>query len=203
MQLQEFIEAEIDKLLKEGHIRRVETVRDEVIIQPVVETVKKNKTVKKALDARSLNNATLKEKDEMPNLDNLMKQVAEITNSDNQMELLLTSLDMLYAYGQTELHPGTARLCDFQTIGGRTTGSYAFNTGYYGLTIMPPEFLEIMDKLLYNITTTFAFIDGILIVTKGTKHQHMKKVEEVMKTLDEGGIRLKLEKCRKAHTKTE
>ena len=58
--MQEAVEAEIDKLLKEGHIRRVETVRDEVFIQPVVVTVKKDKTVKIALDARSMNNAILK-----------------------------------------------------------------------------------------------------------------------------------------------
>ena len=105
LQLQEAVEAEIDKLLEESHIRIVETVSDEVFIQPVVVTVKKDKTVKIALDARSLNNAILKEKYQMPNLDNLMEPVAEIINSDNQGEVLFTSSDMLYAYGQTDLHP--------------------------------------------------------------------------------------------------
>ena len=57
---------------------------------------------------------------------------------------------------------------------------------------MPPEFQKIMDKLLHNKRNTFAFSDDILIVTKETKQQRMKKVEEVLKTLDEAGIRLKL-----------
>ena len=100
LQLQEAVEAEIDKLLKEGHIRRVETLSDEVFIQLVVMTVKKDKTDKIALDARSM---------------------------------------------------------------------------------MP----------------------SILIVTKGTKQQYMEKVEEVLTILDEAGIRLKLEKCKIAKTKTK
>ena len=59
---------------------------------------------------------------------------------------------------------------------------------------MSPEFQKIMDKLLHSIQNTFAFIHDILIVTKGSKEQHMEKVE-VMKTLDEAGIGLKLKKC--------
>ena len=57
----------------------------------------------------------------MLNLDNLMEQVAEIINSDNSGEVLFTSLDMLYAYGQTDLHPDTARHSNFQIIGVRAT----------------------------------------------------------------------------------
>ena len=131
-----------------------------------------------------------------------MKQVAEIINGETEGEVRFTSLDMQYAYGQTELHPETARHCNFQIIGGRATGTYAFNTGFYGLTIMPPEFQKIMDQLLHNIQNTFAFIDDILVVTKGTYEQHMTKVEEVVKTLHEAGIRLKLEKCKIAQKKT-
>ena len=157
MQLQDYVEAEIDKRFKEGHLRRVQTVSDEVFIQPVAVTVKNDETVQIALDSRSLNIAILKEKYQMLNLDNLMEQVAETTNSDNQGEVLFISLDMLYAYGQTELHKETARHCNFQIVGGRATG--AFNTGYYGLTIMPPEFQKMMDKLLHNIRNLCAFID--------------------------------------------
>ena len=111
----------------------------------------------------------------MPNLDNLVEQVAEIINDEKEGEVRFTSLDMLYAYGQTELHPETAQHCNFQIIGGRATGTYAFNKGYYDLTIMPPEFQMIMDKLLHNIQNTFAFNDDKLIVTKGTKQQYMEK----------------------------
>ena len=36
LQLQTAVEAEIKKLLKEGHIRRAENINDEMFIQPVV-----------------------------------------------------------------------------------------------------------------------------------------------------------------------
>ena len=109
--------------MKEGDIRRVEKISDEVFIQPVVVTVEEDKTVKIALDARSLNNAILKEKYQLPNLDNLMEQVAEVINDEKEGEVRFTSLDMLHAYGQTELHPETARHCNSQKIGGRATGT--------------------------------------------------------------------------------
>ena len=145
LQLREAVEEEIDKLLTEGYSRRVEKMIDEVFIQPVVVTVKKEKNVKLALDSRCLNNAIQKEKYQMPILDNLMEQVAEIINANEAGTVVFTSLDMLYAYGLTELHPPTAEDCLSQILGGKATGTYAFNTGYYDLTIMPPEFQKFMN----------------------------------------------------------
>ena len=33
-------------------------------------------------------------------------------------------------------------------IGGEATETYTFETGFYGLTTMPPEIHKIMDKIL-------------------------------------------------------
>ena len=60
---------------------------------------------------------------------------------------------------------------------------------------MPREFQRIMDLTLAGITNTFAFIDDILIVTHGTEEQHIEKVKEVLKRLDEANVSLKLDKC--------
>ena len=84
LQRQEAVEAEIDDLLKEGHVRRVEKINDEVVIQPVVITVKKDKTVKLAANARSLSDAILKDKHQMPDLDNLREHVAEIITQETK-----------------------------------------------------------------------------------------------------------------------
>ena len=158
---------------------------DEVFIQHVLITIKNDKCGKLALDARSLNNAIQKEKYQMPSLDNLLEQVTGIINTNEEGTAMLTMLDMLYAYGQTELHPETAKNRSFQIISGRATGTYAFNTGYYGLTIMPPEIQNIMDELLHNIRFTFAIINDNLVVTKGNNQQHMEKMKEVISTKPE------------------
>ena len=71
--------------------------------------------------------------------------MADFLNANEKETVVFTSLDMLYAYGQTELHPETAKHCNFQTIGGRATGTYSFNTGNYGLTIMSAKVPKIMD----------------------------------------------------------
>ena len=56
IQIQDAVQAEVDRLLEESHIEKVNEVTDKQVIQPVVITVKKDKSVKIALDARALNN---------------------------------------------------------------------------------------------------------------------------------------------------
>ena len=174
LQLQKAVDAKVRNLLAAGHIKRVDKISVEMFIQPVVITVKKDRSVKIALDARSLNNAILKSKHQRPNLESLMQNMAEVVNEEKDGEVWFSSFDMLYACGQTPLHPNTARHCNFQIVGGESTGTYAFNTGYYGLTIIPPEFQNIMDKILHATKNTFTFLHDILIVTKGTHEAHMQ-----------------------------
>ena len=57
----------------------------------------------------------------------------------------------------------------FKSSGGRATGTYALNTGNYGLTIMPPVFGKIMGQILINVRNTFAFKDHISLSQKGQK----------------------------------
>ena len=59
-QLQKAVDAEIRNLIKARHIERVDKISDEMFMQPVVITVKKDRSVKIALDARSLNHAIMK-----------------------------------------------------------------------------------------------------------------------------------------------
>ena len=124
LQLKTAVEAEIAKLIKEGPIRQIDKLNDEVFIQPTVITVKRYKTVKIALDAIQLNNGIQKDKYRMPNLDNLKEKEAEIIKSTNEESVKFTSLVMQYPYGQTEMHPDTAKHCNVQIIGGKARGTY-------------------------------------------------------------------------------
>ena len=67
LQLQNQVDKEIENLLKSGHIERVDKINDDVFIQPVVITVKKDRSVKIALDARALNESIAKDKNQKPN----------------------------------------------------------------------------------------------------------------------------------------
>ena len=153
-------------------------------------TVKKDKSVKIALDARALNQSIAKQKYQMPNLDNLIDMIAEELE-ERKGEAWYSSVDMTYAYGQVPLHELTKRHCNFQIVGGKSTGTYRFTTGYYGLTVMPTEFQKLLDLTLANINSVFVYIDDILIVTKGTKQEHVNKVKEVTRVLDDANLQLK------------
>ena len=60
---------------------------------------------------------------------------------------------------------------------------------------MPTEFQKLIDLTLANINSVFVYIDDILSVPKGTKQQHVNKVKEVLRILDEANLQLKHEKC--------
>ena len=150
--------------------------------------------MKIALDARALNQSIAKDKYQMPNLDNLIDMIAEELEK-NEGEAWYSSVDMTYAYGQVPLHELTKKHCNFQIVGGKSTGTYRFTTGYYGLTVMPTEFKKLMELTLANINSVFVYIDDILIVTKGTKQEHVNKVKEVMIVLDDANLQLKVGKC--------
>ena len=87
----------------------------------------------------------------MPDIDNLMEQVAQIVNTESEREVRFTSLDLLYEFGLTEFHNGTAQHFNFPFIEGRSTGTYAFNTGYYELTMMKLEFQKILLKIVHSL----------------------------------------------------
>ena len=108
IQLQDQVDSEITNLLDQEHIERVDTIKDDVFIQPVVITVKKDRSVKIALDARALNDSIAKDKYQMPNLENLMDMVAEKIDG-KEGQVFYSSVDMKYAYGQIPLDESTAK----------------------------------------------------------------------------------------------
>ena len=113
IQLQEQVDKEIEKLLKEGHIEKVDKIQDNVFIQPTVITVKKDKSVKIALDARALNQSIAKDKYQMPNLDYLIYMIAEKLD-EKEGKAWYSSGDMTYAYGQIPLHGLTKNIAIFK-----------------------------------------------------------------------------------------
>ena len=52
-----------------------------------------------------------------------------------------------------------------------------------------------MEDILINKQNVFIFIDGILLVTKGTEEENEAKVREVFQTLDSRKLQLKEERC--------
>ena len=101
------------------------------------------------------------------------------------------------------LDPENSRHCNFNKISGDCTGTYCSITGFYGLTNMPALLQKVMDFTLAGLKNTHCFIDDILIVSHGSKEDHLKLVYKCLKELDEDILRINLPKCHFAKTEKE
>ena len=120
---------ELKKLSEQGLIEKLRECSDNNFISPIVITVKKDKSVKLALDSKAIH----KNKYQMPNIDSLIDSISQHINDSNHGDIVyFSTIDLKYAYSQLNLHPDTARHCNFNIICGDATGTYRFKTGFYG-----------------------------------------------------------------------
>ena len=141
----------------------------------------------------------------MPNVETLIDQVghtiARITSKNK--DILLSKIDLRYAYSQLRLDQKTAEHCNFSILCGPATGTYQFQTGFYGLTNMPADFQKAVDNTLVNIENIFAYLDDILIVTENDLDIHIRKIKEVLLRLEQENLAISLHKCEFAQTEVE
>ena len=140
----------------------------------------------------------------MPNIDNLSDTIQQSLNtSASQETACFSTLDLKYAYSQLKLDPERARHCNFHNTSGERTGTYRFISGFYGLTDMPAAFQKVMDYTLVGLQNTYCFLEDIIVVSRGSKEDHLKLVYKCLKKLDEDNLRIKLPKCHFAKTEIE
>ncbi len=187
------LDGEIKRLLAEGRIEKVTSCTDDQFISLIVITVKRHQSVKLALDARQLSKFIHRKKYQMPNIEELLVSIAQLI-TDTTGTVWFTSLDLKYAYGQITLSPETSLLCNFCLVGGAATGTYRFQTSFYGLGNMPAEFQQALDMLLNQHPAAHAFLDDVLIVSSGTRADHLAKVDAVLATLNAANVGLNQKK---------
>ena len=129
----------------------------------------------------------------MPNMEELISRISRKISEEQEGEIWITKLDFDYAYGQIKLNENTKILCIFTVTGGEFTGYYRFLKGFYGLADIPTVFQERIDRTLEFKHP--AWLDDIIIVTKGTIEKHESEVKKTMRKLDEAGYRLHPKKC--------
>ena len=191
--LQDQVEQELKRLIKHGYVEKATEITKNCFVSPAVITVKKDKLIKIALDSRKLNEITVKRKAQMPNLDELISRISRKISEGEDGEILATKLDFDYAYGQIKLDDDTKNLCIFTVTGGNFTGYYRFLKGFYGLADIPTIFQERIDTTLEHKHP--AWLDDIIIVTKGNLEKHEMEVRETMTKLERAGYRLNPNKC--------
>ena len=100
---------------------------------------------------------------------------------------MISKIDLDYAYGQMILSEETSRQCVFAITGGNFSGYYRFKKGFYGLADIPTIFEEKIDRTLEYCTP--AWLDDTIVVTRGDRKDHEKKMFDVLKKLENAGYR--------------
>ena len=191
--LQERVKIEMNKLIDQQHIIKLEKFSDKQFISPIVITVKKDQTVKLALDSKKINKFIQKNKNQMPNIDLILDNIAQTIKSDTKEQTLFSSFDLRYVFSQIPLDKKTREPGNFSFIGGNATGTYQFQTGFYGLTDMPTDFQKAIDLTLTNCKNTYTYIDDILIITKGSIEKHKETLEKSLRKLGEENLAISLD----------
>ena len=76
LHLQEDVGKELEKLIRTGHLEKINDVDEDYFVSPVVITIKSDKSVKLALDSRKLNDSCIKMRHHMPNIEELLNQIS-------------------------------------------------------------------------------------------------------------------------------
>ena len=191
------VEQELDKLINDKQIVRLEKCPNDGFISPVVITVKKDKSSKLALDSKKLNQAIHKNKYQMQSIDHLIDAVALYISERKASPAIhwFSKFDLKYAYSQIPLDESIANYCNFSILGGRATGTYRFLNGFYGLTDMPATFQNTIDKTLEGITSKFSFLDNFLVITKRSLNEHESELDKILEKLDKEDRAKNLQKC--------
>ena len=178
-------------MLNEGHIEKLTNCSDQFFLSPIVITVKRDQSIKIALDSKILDKAIHKNKYQTPNIDSLIQTISQTLSTAPQETACFTTLDLQYAHSQLNFQSDTARHCNFNLVSGDMTGTYSFQTGFYGITHKPAKFQKAIDCTLAGRTITFSFclLDDILIVSRGGIAQHLNLVG---KKLDQENLRINL-----------
>ena len=173
--------------MKSGHLEKVKDVDEDCFVSPVVITVNFDKSVKIALDSRKLNDICIKMRPHMPTMEELLNQISVEITRDRTLQLLMSKIDLDYAYGQMKLSKETSRQCVFALTRGKFRGYYRFKKGSYGLADIPTIFQEKIDRTLGYCTPVW--LDDIIVVTRGNKQDHEKKLFEILNKLEKAGYR--------------
>ena len=110
----------------------------------------------------------------MPTMEELISRISRTIADGTADEIWTSKIDLDYAYCQLILSREARNLCIFAVTGGDFTGNYRFLKGFYSLADIPTILQEKIDQTLENKHPVW--LDDIIIVTKGSKEQHKKRI---------------------------
>ena len=126
----------------------------------------------------------------MPNMEEILNQISAELSRNNHDPIWICLIDIDYAYGQMKLAPETSEHCNRR--------KHERLIPIPELTLrssdIPTIFQEKIDRTLGQQTPVW--LDDIIIVTRGTKEEHTRKLHSVLSKLENEGYRASKKKIK-------
>ena len=177
------LKAKLDKMEHElDVIYRVEEPTEWVSSLVIVEKPNTNGSLRICLDPKDLNKAIKRQHYPIPTNEDIFDKLKGAT--------VYSKLDAASGYWQIKVDKETSKLLCFNTPFGR----YAFKRLPFGIHAASEIFQQKIELLLEGIAGQANVQDDIIVWGKD-KHEHDKRLQEVLDRIYKSGIRLNKDKC--------
>ncbi|CAC5383037.1 unnamed protein product [Mytilus coruscus] len=174
------IEAELDRLEKEGTLNKVQHSE---WATPIVPVLKKNGNVRISGEFKVTLNPMLKvDQYPLPKIDDIFANL----NGGIQY----TKMDLKQAYLQLEVDEDCKDLLTINTH----RGLYRYNRMALGIASAPAIWQRTIEQILSGIPGTQCLLDD-MIITGSTDEEHLNNLESVLKRLNQYGLKANIDKC--------
>ena len=185
---EETLKKEVRRLEKIGVLRKVN--RSEWAA-PTFIVPKKDGKVRFVSDFRELNKRIVRNPYPLPKIQDLMLKLEGFQYA--------SALDLNMGYYHIHLTPAASRLCTIVL----PWGKYEYTRLPMGVKCSPDIFQERMSDLFQGMEFVRAYLDDLLLLTKGDWSDHVVKLDQVLQRLGEAGLKVNCEKSFFGRTETE
>jgi transposase InsO family protein/exonuclease VII small subunit len=179
---------EVERLVKYGVLRKIN--RSEWAC-PMFVITKPDGSLRSLADLRELNKRIKRKPFPIPKITDMLQKLEGFSYA--------TSLDLNMGYYHIELTPDSSRLCTIVL----PWGKYEYRKLPMGLCNSPDIFQEKMSELMAGLEFCRAYIDDLLVVSKGNFEQHLDHLEQSLTRLSEAGLKVNATKSHFCKTELE
>ncbi|KII61636.1 Transposon Tf2-6 polyprotein [Thelohanellus kitauei] len=179
------VELELDRLLEQGIIERVDTLQEQIKwASPIVSVMKPDGSLRVCADFKVTINKYLEpEPSLIPRFEDIINNLYGGT--------LFSVIDLKDAYLQMNVSTLSRKFLTISTH----KGFYRYKRLPFGISSAPAIFQRYMDSLLGGLRGVSCYLDDIIITGKNIE-EHLTNLEEVLVRLEKSGITTQINKCK-------
>ena len=179
---------EIERLCKANVLRKVNSSE---WASPAFTINKPDGSLRSLTDHRAINKLLKRYPFPLPKIQDMLQKLEGFQWA--------TSLDLNMGYYHIRLSPNSSKLCTVVF----PWGKYEYLRLPMGLCNSPDIFQEKMSELMCDLEFARAYLDDLLIISKGSFQEHLTHLEQVFTRLNEAGLKVNVSKSTFCATELE